>query len=114
MAIDNIRYMRYGNYMITDADIQKMKKVFATKDDLPRSLREELEAQKPEWVRVITETVTKALGDKIDLMYVKLDKFIGDIKDKREVQEMHQGDHDRMSTRLDRLEKKTNLSPFVD
>ncbi len=34
MTIDNIRYMRYGNYMITDADIQKMKKVFATKDDL--------------------------------------------------------------------------------
>ncbi len=100
--------------MITDTDIKKMKKVFTTKDELPRSIREEFEAQKPEWVRVITENVTKALGDKIDLMYLKLDKFIGDIKDKREVQEIHQGDHDRMNTRLERLEKKTSLPPLVD
>ncbi len=109
--------------MITEADIKKMQKVFATKDDLkrfatkddlPRSIREELEAQKPEWVRVISETVTKALGDKLDKHYVLLDKTFGEVKSMREVQEIHQGDHDRMNNRLERLEKKVNLPPFVD
>lgn len=91
-----------------------MKKVFATKNDLPRSIREELEAQKPEWVRVISERVTKDIGDKLDKHYVLLDKTFGEVKAMRETQQMHHGDHNRIDSRLDRLEKKANLPPFVD
>lgn len=100
--------------MITDTDIKKMKKVFATKDDLKSSIRQELVAQKPEWVREITESITNALGKKIDKMYVKLDKFIGDIETKRTEQTLHDGNHQVIDRRLTRLEKHNKLLPFVD
>lgn len=51
---------------------------------LRHTIREELELVKPDWIREITDAVTHAVGDKIDKMYVKLDKFIGEIKARRE------------------------------
>lgn len=100
--------------MLDDSDIKKMTKVFATKHDLSRIIRDELEAQKPEWVRVIVETVTKILGDKIDKMYTKLDTFIGEIKARREEQTLHQGQHHQIEERLSRVEKKIRFSSIAD
>lgn len=108
---------------ITDADVTKLKKTFATKDDLKRfatkdelgqRIRHELEAQKPEWVCEITDAVVHALGDKIDKMYVKLDKFIGEIQTRRTEDKLHTKDHDRVHKRLDRVEKHAGLPPYVD
>lgn len=111
--------------MITDVDVKKLKEsfkdTFVTKDDLKnelknhpthtqlnQSIRQEFNALLPEWTRVITESVTKTLSEKIDKMYVKLDKFVGDIQDKRMVQELHDHDHVKINSRLDVLEKKSS------
>ncbi len=51
---------------------------------------------------------------KFDQVMEKLDKFVGEIQTKRQEQIMHQGNHDRVDNRLERLEKKVNLPPFVD
>lgn len=91
-----------------------MKKKSKKIDDTRQSIRDELNAQKPEWVREITESVAKALGEKIDKIYVKLDKFIGEMKAFREGQELHQGQHDQVDARLTRVEKKLNLPAIVD
>ena len=69
--------------MVTDADVNKIKEglkdTLVTKQDVREivrdEVRDELALQKPEWVREITESVKKALGEKIDKMYVKLDTF---------------------------------------
>lgn len=39
----------------------------------------------------------------------KLDKFVGDIEDKREEQTLHDNDHQRIDQRLNRVEKHLNL-----
>ena len=111
--------MRYLRGMLTRADKQYFDRRFVTKKDLKkalrnhpthvdfrRSIREELELQKPEWV----EAITKAVSEKIDRMYEKLDAFIGDIKDKRDVQELHDEDHVTMNHRLEALEKRVGLA----
>lgn len=47
--------------------------------------------------------------EKYDKVMEKLDKFVGDIKAKRETQELHSGQHDRVDTRLDRIDRHLNL-----
>lgn len=88
-----------------------MKKKHLIVDKTRLSVRDELNAQKPEWVREITESVTHALGDKIDKMYTKLDTFIGEIKVKREEQQLHSGQHKTIDDRLDTIEKHVGISP---
>ena len=83
-------------------------------NNLAQTVRGELDAVKDDWIRQITDSVVKALGEKIDKMYVKLDKFVGDIQDKRQAQELHQGDHDQLDRRVSRVEKKLNFSPLAD
>lgn len=80
-----------------------------TKGDVRSAVQDEFREQLPEWTRVITESVTKALGQKIDAVYTKLDSFIGDIKARREEDALHQQDHDRLNERVDRLEKHADL-----
>lgn len=108
--------------MITDTDVKKiktgLKDTFVSKPELKQvvrdEVRDELSLQKPEWIREITESVTKALGEKIDKMYIKLDLFIGEIRTRREEQTLHDGSHQRIDKRLARLEKDTHLPPFAD
>lgn len=85
---------------------------FVTKDGVRDVVREELNAVESDWIRKITDSVTKALGEKIDKMYVKLDTFIGEIKARRAEQDLHQGQHDKIAQRLDRLDSHTGLSPL--
>ncbi len=97
---------------------QDMKHVFATKDDLKNlpknpefqqslntSIRVELHAVKDDWIRKITDEVTRSLGTKIDKMYVKLDSFIGEISARRTEQELHSGQHKKLNDRLGEIEK---------
>jgi hypothetical protein len=51
--------------MITDADIKKMKAVFATKDDLKA---------------MATKEELKAFDSKVDLGFTEIVKFIGEMK----------------------------------
>ena len=88
----------------------RLNRKFVTKDDIRITVSQQLAVEKPEWIREITESVVHALGDKIDKMYVKLDSFIGDIKNKREIQELHDGDHTRINDRLETLEKHVGIS----
>jgi len=59
--------------MITDADIKKMKKVFATKDDL-KGLGNEIKSVKKDLTSKIDE-----LDEKIDKIYVRLAEDIGNV-----------------------------------
>lgn len=88
-----------------------MKKKKSLSDPVRVAIGAELEAQKPEWVREITESITHALGDKIDKMYVKLDTFIGEIKARREEQTLHSDQHKTVNDRLDVVEKHVGISP---
>lgn len=57
--------------------------------------------------RIVSEKLdekTKFLPTKYEF-YQKMDKVIGELKAVRESQEMHAGDHARISDRLDKLEK---------
>jgi len=51
---------------------------------------------------------------KYDKVMEKLDKFVGDMKYKREAQELHTGDHQRIDKRVTRVESHLNLPPFAD
>jgi len=77
--------------MLTKADIDwiinEMKRVFPTKKD----------------------TV-----DKMDEISAKLDTFVGEIKNTREVQELHTKDHARITKRFERIEKHIRISPLTD
>ena len=73
--------------MLTKRDVDSLKSIFPTKDEL-RQFRD-------------------------DVME-KLDKFVGDIRDKREVQELHTHDHDRIDKRLRIVEKHLRLPSVVD
>lgn len=119
--IDDISGSLYSVCMITDADVKKLKAVFVSKDDLKspsihdqlkKTVRDELDAVKPDCVREITDSVTTALGDKIDKMYVKLDSFIGEIKTRREEDTLHTKQHDDITDRLKTVEKKLGLPTF--
>lgn len=85
-------------------------KRFATKDDLPSAIRKELNAQKPELVREITESVTSSLSAKIDLMYEKLDSFIGEIKARREEDTLHTKTREEINDRLNTIEHKLDIA----
>lgn len=71
--------MDYNPLMITDADIKKMKKVFATKDDLKNfatnfATKEDIKYLKNE----IIDT-RKDLNEKIDQVFLRLAEDIGNV-----------------------------------
>ena len=69
---------------------------------------------KSEFLPSLAKAVQDGLSKKLDNISTKLDKFVGDIEDKREAQELHQGQHDTANRRLTRLEKKLSLPPLAD
>jgi hypothetical protein len=88
-----------------------------SRSDVREIVHEELNLSIPDW----SDKIIKTLSEKIDLMYEKLDKFVGDIQDKRDEQELHVGLHDKQDERLDRhhqrlskLEKSANLPVVID
>ncbi len=67
---------------------------------------------KSELVPALAEAVQKKLEKKLDDISIKLDKFTGDIKAKREEQTIHQGKHEDLEERVDTIEKRLHL-PIV-
>lgn len=61
--------------MITDADIKKMKVVFATKEDLKSF------ATKDDLKSFATKVDLKALDSKMDRGFIEIIKFIGETRD---------------------------------
>lgn len=69
---------------------------------------------KVEFLPSLAEEVEKRLRKKLDHIATTLDTLAGDIKDKREAQELHTGDHARIDKRITHFEKHTHLPQFVD
>ena len=64
--------------MITDADIKKMKAVFATKDDLKSfATKDDLKSLE---ARMATKDELKSLDLKMDFGFQELIEFIGEVK----------------------------------
>jgi hypothetical protein len=78
--------------MITDKDVTKLKVTFVTKDEFNKS--------------------TADNHKKLDEIIEKLDGLAGGIQDKRDEQTLHQGQHDEISERLDRVDEKLGLEPL--
>ena len=62
----------------------------------------------------LADKVKHDLKESLDSMSTKLDKFVGEIQKSRDEQELHTNIHDRLDTRVTRLEKHTNLIPLAD
>lgn len=84
--------------MITDADITKLKKEFATKEDLLRT-KFELEDR----IGKIEENM--ATKDDFRQVMTALDKVLKEVLAIRQEQTMHVEDHRRINDRLDAIEK---------
>lgn len=50
----------------------------------------------------------------LDKILVSVDKMAGEMQKYREEQELHTNTHDRLDTRVARLEKHTKLIPLAD
>lgn len=80
--------------MLTKDDIKKLMVVFATKQGLRNSfsgLREEFNLR-------------------FDKVMNMLDKVVGELKDIRQEQKAHYGQHDRINERLEKLESRSNTN----
>lgn len=75
--------------MITDEDVLKLSKVFATKQDVNTAKQEVLERY----------------DDKADRILEALDSFAGEIKDHRMKEVVHRQEHTDTIERLDKIEK---------
>lgn len=84
--------------MITDADITKLKKEFATKEDLLRT-KFELEDR----IGKIEENM--ATKDDFRRVMTVLDKVLKEVLAMRQEQTMHVENHRRINDRLDAIEK---------
>jgi len=77
--------------MLTKVDIdwliEEMKRVFPTKE----------------------ETI-----EKMNDINTKLDTFVGEIKNTRELQELHANEHVHITKRFERIEKHSHITPLND
>lgn len=64
-----------------------------------------------EFLPKLARKVKEELADKLNDISTKLDKFVGDIEDKREAQELHAHDHSKISDRFEKIEKHIGISP---
>lgn len=69
---------------------------------------------KSEFIPSVADAVQKRIEQKLDDVSTKLDKFVGEIQKSREEQELHTNTHDRLDTRVTRLEKHAKLLPLAN
>jgi hypothetical protein len=69
---------------------------------------------KSDFLPDLAKAVQDGLAGKLDAISTKLDKFVGDIQDKRTVQELHAKGHHRIDNRLTVIDKHLNISPKSD
>ncbi len=64
---------------------------------------------KSELVPALIDGVRKSLEKKLDDINTKLDKFVGEIRAKREEQTLHEGKHEDIENRVATIEKHLHL-----
>jgi predicted nuclease with TOPRIM domain len=89
--------------MITDNDVNKLKTIFATKDDLKAF------ATKDDLKAFATKDDLKTSHEKV---MDKLDVIAKELQDFRDEQTLHQGQHDEINERLDRIDEKLGFDPL--
>jgi len=62
----------------------------------------------------LAKKVKNEIKEPLEAINTKLDTFVGEIQKSREEQELHTHTHDRLDTRVNRLEKHTKLIPLAD
>ena len=65
---------------------------------------------KSEFMPDLVTQVKKALSEKLDAIDTKLDKFVGEIQKRRDEQDIHAGDHRRITDRFHRIEEHLHIS----
>lgn len=65
---------------------------------------------KSEFMPDLVTEVKKALSEKLDAIDTKLDKFVGEIQKRRDEQDVHAGDHRRITDRFDRIDTHLHIS----
>lgn len=81
------------------------------KQKLPTLTYPDIQWLEDEFLPKLANKVKEELSGKLDDISKKLDSFVGDIKDKREVQELHAKQHSTINDRLDIVEKHIGISP---
>ncbi len=76
--------------------------------------KEDIDWLKSEFIPSVADAVQKRIEQKLDDVSTKLDKFVGEIQKSREEQELHTNTHDRLDTRVTRLEKHAKLLPLAN
>lgn len=64
---------------------------------------------KSEFIPAVSTAVRKGLEKKLDDISTKLDKFVGDIKTKREEQTLHERRHEEIEERVTTIEKHLHI-----
>ncbi len=90
------------------SDIQGIKQTMATKKHVEDRIRQSTAAQTEELKLFIDDTFRKFKNE----ILTALDPVAGELNTFREEQTIHQGQHDRIDTRLDRVEKHVGLPPI--
>lgn len=97
----------YNQPMITDEDVKKLKKVFATKDQLQavnNRLADAIVANQTE-LREFKEEVRESFVQNTSRIFEAIDSFASEIENHRENEVFHNHKHDRITQRLDQIEK---------
>lgn len=69
-------------------------------------VKKELKNAMPAWAQKIIQETTQAMANYKDEVMTKLDKFIGEVKARREEQTLHQGQHDEIGETLESFDKR--------
>lgn len=96
---------------ITDKDVEKLKKTFATKDDLKNFVtKDDLKQELSGFVtKVDLMGVRKDMKSLEDKMMTRFDKVIGELEKAREDRIFAKAKDDEQDKRLDRLEVKVGI-----
>ncbi len=65
---------------------------------------------KDEYLRSLADEIEKRLSKKLDAVSAKLDTFVGEIQKRRDEQDVHAGDHHRITDRFDRIDRHLHIT----
>lgn len=68
---------------------------------------------KSEFMPDLVTGVKKALSEKLDAIDTKLDTFVGEIQKRRDEQDIHAGDHRRITDRFEKIDRHLHISTAV-
>ena len=86
--------------------MRKPTHIYYDQMDVKKIVRDELERAKPDWIKDITEEVTKIVAEKFDKVMTVLDRFVGLYKKTDETQTLQGGQMDKLFERMGKLEQR--------